>query len=164
MRQSVNRSVRRFRRRMMSKITTTRKIAFCICLIAMPCTSQSPQTTPPTASSATPPAASRYAGCVLRSGTDKDTVVLSGEAFCAKLTGTFSAEKLVGHEVDLKGVLTDGTASIPATIRVGSVTSVGKSCSDVCSLLPPGRRGLKKGDYPGKEGGTPGMAPTKPPQ
>jgi hypothetical protein len=159
------RSGGRFRRIRMGKVTVTRKIIFCVCLAALPSPGKStPQAQSPTASSAAPPTASHYAGCVQRSTTDKDTIILSGETVCAKLTGTFSSEKLVGHEVDLKGVLTDGTASVPTAIRVGSVNSVGKSCSEVCSLLPPGRRGLKKGDYPGKEGGTPGMAPTKPPQ
>jgi hypothetical protein len=148
----------------MVKMVLTRKIAVCICLATVFYPGQSTSQTPHPSSSATPHAASRYAGCVQRSTTDKDTIILSGETFCAKLTGTFSAEKLVGHEVDLKGVLTDATASVPAMINVGSIGSIGKSCSEVCSLFPPGKRGLKKGDYPGKEGGTPGMAPTKPPQ
>jgi len=147
----------------MSKTAITRMIVFCICLASMPCVAQAtPQTTPPVSS--TVPAPSHYSGCVQRSTTDKDTIILSNENLCAKLTGTFSAEKLVGHEVDLKGVLTSGTTSIPAEIRVGSIGAIGKTCPDVCSLLPPGKRGLKKGDYPGKEGGTPGAAPTKPPQ
>jgi hypothetical protein len=148
----------------MAKAAFARSIVFCICATAMPCLGQStPQAAAPVPSTPSP-AVSRYAGCVQRSTTDKDTIILSSETLCAKLTGAFSAEKLVGHEVDLKGVLTDRTASIPAVIHVGSISSVGKSCSDVCSLLPPGRRGLKKGDYPGKEGGTPGAAPTTPPQ
>jgi hypothetical protein len=148
----------------MDTTATTRMIALCIGSAAMSCLGQSGlQALPPVASTA-PPATSRYAGCVQRSTTDKDTIILSNETLCAKLTGTFSAEKLLGHEVGLKGVLTDRTVSIPATIRVVSINSVGKSCSDVCSLFPPHGRPLKNGDFPGKEGGTPGAAPPKPPQ
>ena len=132
---------------------------FGICTLTKPCLGQT--SSPPASASSS---VAHYAGCVQRSTTDKDTIILSNETLCAKLTGTFVADKLVGHEVDLKGVLTDGTASTPAAIRVNSIGSIGKSCSDVCSLLPPGKRGLKKGELPGKEGGTPGAAPTKPPQ
>lgn len=109
------------------------------------------------------PTPSNYSGCVQRSTNDKDTLILSGETVCAKLTGNFSADKLAGHEVDLKGVLTERTTSIPAAIRVTSITSTGKSCTNTCSLQPPGTRGLNKGgEKPGKEGGTPGAAPTQP--
>ena len=135
----------------------TRIVIFCICSTAMQCLGQA---TPRPAT----PAASNFAGCVQRSTTDKDTVVLSGESICAKLTGSFSAEKLVGHEVDLKGVLTERTAANPAAISVGSINSVGKACTNVCSLQPSGTRGLRGREKPGKEGGTPGAAPTTPPQ
>ena len=112
-----------------------------------------------------PPAPSNYTGCVQRSTSDKDVLILSGETVCAKLTGTFSADKLAGHEVDLKGVLSERTPANPAAIRVTSVTSVGKSCTNTCPLKPPGTRGLNKGgEKPGKEGGTPGAAPTTPHQ
>ena len=53
----------------------------------------------------------RWSLSVQRSAADKDTLILSGETVCAKLTGTFSADKLSGHEVDLKGVLTERTTS-----------------------------------------------------
>jgi hypothetical protein len=152
------------RRVLMIKTAITRTIVFCICSTAMACLGQTASQTAPPVVATAPPTNSHYTGCVQRSTTDKDTIVLSNETLCAKLNGTFSAEKLVGHEVDLKGVLTDRTASVPAVIQVGSVGSIGKSCSDVCSLFPPRGRPLKKGDYPGKEGGTPGAAPTKPQQ
>jgi hypothetical protein len=148
----------------MDTTATTRIIVLCIGSAAMSGLGQSTSQAPPPAVPTAPPAPSRYAGCVQRSATDKDTIILSNETLCAKLTGTVSVEKLVGHEVDLKGVLTDRTTSVPAAIRVMTINSVGKSCADVCSLLPPHGRPLKKGDYPGKEGGTPGAAPTKPPQ
>lgn len=142
----------------MNHIAATQIFALGICAIAIPCLSQAtPHPTTPTASS--------YAGCVQRSTADKDTLVLSGETVCAKLTGSrFTPEKLVGHEVDLKGVLTERTTTNPAVIRVDSIDSVGKSCSNTCSLQPPGTRGLRGGEKPGKEGGTPGMAPKTPPQ
>jgi hypothetical protein len=148
----------------MDNTVTTRMIVLCIFSSAMSCLGQSGSQAPPRVASAAPTSTSRYAGCVQRSTTDKDTIILSNETLCAKLTGTFSAEKLVGHEVGLKGVLTDRAISIPATIRVVSINSIGKSCADVCSLFPPHGRPLKKGDIPGKEGGTPGAAPTTPPQ
>jgi hypothetical protein len=112
----------------------------------------------------TPPASQAFQGCVQPSPTDKTTLILSAETTCAKLTGKFSATDLSGHLVDLKGVLTARTPAAPASIRVDSVTSVGKACSDVCSLHPPGTRGLGRGgETPGKEGGTPGEAPTPAP-
>jgi hypothetical protein len=138
----------------MDQIVVTRTFALCICLIALSCLGQA---TP----HPTPPVPSNFSGCVKNSTTDKDTIILSGESVCAKLTGNFSAEKLIGHQVDLKGVLTERTPTTPANIRVGSISAIGKSCSSTCSLQPPGTRGLEK---PGKEGGTPGMAPKIPPQ
>jgi hypothetical protein len=140
----------------MNQIIATRIFALGICAIAVACLSQA---TPHPAT----PAASTYAGCVQRSTADKSALILSGESVCAKLTGSFSSDKLIGHEVDLKGVLTERTASTPASIQVDTVNSIGKSCSSTCSLRPPGTRGLG-GEKPGKEGGTPGMAPKTPPQ
>jgi hypothetical protein len=143
----------------MSGTSTARIIVCCIgaqtasCLFAQPAAPAQP-----------PPAITRHTGCAQRSATDKDVIILSTEAVCAKLTGNFTADKIIGHEIDLKGALIPGTPTDPAVIRVESVSSIQKSCSDICSLSPPGRRGLKKGQYPGKEGGTPGVAPTQPPQ
>lgn len=137
--------------------SVARIVALCFCSIALECSAQ-------TAQHPAAPVASHFSGCIQHSTSDKDTVILSGETVCAKLTGTFSSEKLLGHEVDLKGVLTERTAATPASIRVSSVTSVGKSCSNTCSLQPPGTRGLRGPEKPGKEGGTPGMAPTPHPQ
>jgi len=106
------------------------------------------------------PAAAKYSGCVMRLDADKDTLEINTATTCAKLTGKFVASDIAGHEVDLTGVLTAGSGKIPASLSVGSVTSVGKSCSSTCSLLPPRSRGLGKGgELPGKEGGTPGVAP-----
>ena len=90
-------------------------------------------------------------------------LILNTETACAKLTGKFSATQLDGHEVDLKGVLTPRTSALPASLRVDAVVSVGKPCSEVCSLTPPKSRGLGKGgEIPGRQGGTPGEAPTQP--
>ena len=113
---------------------------------------------------AAPPPAQEFQGCVQQSPTDKAVLVLSTESACATLSGKFTAAQLDGHQVDLKGVLTPRTSDLPASIRVDTVVSVGKACSDVCSLRPPKSRGLGKGgEIPGKEGGTPGAAPTQPP-
>jgi hypothetical protein len=140
----------------MNHTAALRRVTLSLCVIALPCLSQ-------TAPHPTPPHPASFAGCVQRSTADKTTLILSGETVCAKLTGTFSSEKLLGHEVDLKGVLTERTASTPASIQVDTVNSIGKSCSSTCSLRPPGTRSLG-GEKPGKEGGTPGMAPKTPPQ
>jgi len=142
----------------MHPTTATRTFALSLFAVALPCLSQA---TPHPAT----PAPANFAGCVQRSTTDKNILILSGETVCAKLTGTFSSEKILGHEIDLKGVLilTERTASTPASIQVDSVNSIGKSCSNTCSLRPPGTRGLG-GEKPGKEGGTPGAAPKTPPQ
>lgn len=141
----------------MEQSTATRTLILCIGSIATQCFAQTvPHPAAPTASS--------FAGCVQRSATEKDTIVISGDSICAKLTGSFSSEKLIGHQIDLKGVLTERTTSTPASIRVGAITSIGKSCSSTCSLQPPGTRGLRGGEKPGREGGTPGAAPTTPPQ
>jgi len=110
------------------------------------------------------PPAQEFQGCVQPSPTDKTILILNTESACAKLTGKFSATQLDGHLVDLKGVLTPRTPALPASIRVDAVLKVGKPCSDVCSLRPPGTRGLGKGgEIPGKEGGTPGEVATPPP-
>ena len=138
----------------MHQIVVTRTFTLCICLIALSCLGQA-------APHPMPPISSSFSGCVNSGVTDKNTIILSGESVCAKLTGNFSAEKLIGHQVDLKGVLTERTPTTPANIHVESIHSIGKSCSNTCSLQPPGTRGLEK---PGKEGGTPGMAPKTPPQ
>jgi hypothetical protein len=94
------------------------------------------------------------------SSADKSVLVLSAAAVCAKLTGKFSAGEIAGHEIDVTGVLTPRSSAGPASIRVDAVVSVGKACTEVCSLRPPGSRGLSKGgEIPGREGGTPGEAP-----
>jgi hypothetical protein len=146
----------------MNQPAATRKVVLFLCVIATTCLGQ--ETPHPDATHPDTPHPTKFAGCVQRATTDKSTVILSGETVCAKLTGTFSAEKLIGHQVDLKGVLTERTAANPASIQVGSINSVGKSCSNTCSLQPPGTRGLHGGEKPGKEGGTPGAAPKTPPQ
>jgi hypothetical protein len=105
----------------------------------------------------------RFTGCVVRSAAEKDTLILNTETACARLTGSFPAANLAGHEVDLKGILTPRTPSTAASLHVDSVVSIGKACSDICSLQPPGTRGLGKGEKPGKEGGTPGETSTPDP-
>jgi hypothetical protein len=119
----------------------------------------------PPAAEAAPaaPPAQEFQGCVQQSPTDKTTLIINTESACATLTGKFTATQLDGHLVDLKGVLTPRTSALPASIRVDAVVSVGKACSDVCSLKPRTRGLGKGGEIPGKEGGTPGAAPVQPP-
>ena len=117
----------------------------------------------PAAQSA-PPAPQKFQGCVQPSPTDKTVLIVSTESACAKLSGKFTASKISGHQIELSGVLTPLTSTTPASIKVDSVLTVGKPCSDVCSLQPPHTRGLGHGgETPGKEGGTPGAVPTPPP-
>lgn len=106
-----------------------------------------------------PPAAATYSGCVQKAPDSPTTLVISTPTACARLTGKVSPDTLAGHAVVLNGILTPSTASAPASIQVNSVGSVGNSCSDVCSLRPPGTRGLHRPDsaVPGSEGGTPGV-------
>jgi hypothetical protein len=101
-----------------------------------------------------------FSGCVQKASGSGNTLIISGEAVCATLKGKLAEEKLIGHQVDLKGVLTARTASVAASIEVQSVEKIGESCSDVCKLQPPGTRGLrppKDHEIPGTEGGTPGV-------
>jgi hypothetical protein len=98
----------------------------------------------------------KFTGCVQK-GSD-ESIILSAPNVCAVLKGKVSAEKVSGHRIELKGVLSPATNSGPATIQVESVASVGQSCTETCSLRPHGR-GLHRpaaGEVPGSEGGTPG--------
>jgi hypothetical protein len=105
------------------------------------------------------PAPATFSGCVQKAPGSSTTLVISTPNTCATLKGQVTVDELAGHQVDLKGVLTPRTAAVAASIDVQSVTSVGKTCSDVCSLQPPRQRGL----HPGGEGGTPGaVAPPQP--
>jgi len=108
------------------------------------------------------PAAATYSGCVQKAPDVPTTLVISTPTVCAKLAGKVSADALAGHTVVLNGILTPSTASAPASIQVNSVGSVGNSCSDVCSLRPPGTRGLHRPDsaVPGSVGGTAGVTTT----
>ena len=124
-----------------------------------PATHASPA--PAAASESSKGALAPYSGCVLRSATDRNTLVLNADSVCAVLAGRLATSRLAGHQIDLKGVLTRGAAHPPgpASIQVDAIVHVGASCSDACSPLPPGKRGLGS-EKPGKEGGTPGAAPT----
>jgi hypothetical protein len=120
---------------------------------------QAPPSSPPPPKPAAPAAVS---GCVQKAPGSSTTLVISSATVCATLAGKVSVDQLSGHQVDLTGVLTPRTASTGASIQVDSVANVGKSCSDVCSLLPPHSRGLHApGAVPGSEGATPGL--TAPP-
>lgn len=114
---------------------------------------------------ATPAAPATYSGCVQKAPNSTTDLVISTPTACARLTGNVSADTLAGHQVELTGILTPRTPSAAASIQVGSVSSVGKSCTDVCSLQPPRSRGLRppeNGAVPGGEAGTPGAVPPPP--
>ena len=139
-------------------------VVTCLCVAAAQAFAQGPggSATPP----AQPAAPATYSGCVQKAPGSSTDLVISTPKVCAKLEGKVNADDLVGHQVELKGVLTPRSASAAASIQVNSVASVGKSCSEVCSLWPPGSRGLhppQNGAIPGSEGGTPGVA-APPPQ
>ncbi len=107
-----------------------------------------------------PPAPATYSGCVQKAPDSTTTLVISTPTACALLTGKVSVEKLAGHQVELTGILTPRTPTVAASIQVNSVASVGKSCTDICALRPPGTRGLHRPSenaIPGSEGGTPGL-------
>jgi hypothetical protein len=135
-------------------------IAACLGFAGTHALAQAAETT-----SAPPPAPATYKGCVQKAPGSDGTLIISTANACAKLTGKVSADSLAGHEVELQGILTPRTPSAAASIQVDSVTSVGSACTNVCSLHPPGTRGLHRpqdGAVPGTEGGTPGAAPPPP--
>ena len=115
---------------------------------------QAPESAPPK-----PSAPAKFSGCVQKAPGSSSTLVINSATVCATLKGSLADDKLVGHQIELTGVLTPRTAAAAASIQVNSVASVGQSCSDVCSLQPPRSRGLRapvSGAVPGSEGGTPG--------
>jgi hypothetical protein len=122
---------------------------------------QAPDSTPPK-----PPAPQTFQGCVQKAPGSTASLIISSGSVCATLKGSLADEKLAGHEIELTGVLTPRTGAAAASIQVNSVGSVGKSCSDVCSPLPPRSRGLHPPDQaiPGTQGGTPGLTAPQPPQ
>jgi hypothetical protein len=112
--------------------------------------------------SSAPPAPQKFQGCVLPSPNDKTVLILNTDKACATLSGNFVPADISGHTIDLTGVLTPRTPAKPASIQVDKVLTIGKPCTEVCSLRPPGTRGLGHSETPGKEGGTPGAVPTQP--
>ncbi len=106
-----------------------------------------------------PPAPATYKGCVQKAPGTDGVLLISTPSACAKITGKALGDDAIGHEVQLDGILTPRTASVPASLHVDSVISVGNVCSKVCTLRP--RRGLpspqdQQKATPGTEGGTPG--------
>jgi hypothetical protein len=96
---------------------------------------------PPASTPATPTKPATFSGCVQKAPGSSTELVISAPTACAKLTGNVPVDNLAGHQVDLTGILTPRTTSAPASIAVDSVKTVGASCTDVCSLRPPGTRG-----------------------
>jgi hypothetical protein len=131
--------------------------ALAIALAGPPAFAQAAGTAP---AAAKPPAPATYSGCVQKAPDSTTDLVISTPTACALLTGKLSVEKLAGHQVELTGILSPRTPTVAASIQVDSVGSVGKSCTDVCALKPPGTRGLHRPSdnaIPGSEGGTPGL-------
>jgi hypothetical protein len=166
----------------MSRFPTKHTLALALALgivtLALHAQSADQNTPPPTRSTAEPPASGQappthavptpggpgsaaYSGCVMASPTDKDTLILNSDLVCADLSGKFATPNLAGHQIDLSGVLTPRAGTTPASIAIDSVDKIGKSCSEVCSPLPPRSRGLG-GERPGREGGRPGATTTPP--
>jgi hypothetical protein len=157
--------------RLANRITATCKVTRGLVLgMAIACAAglgavESQGQTPETGLPPKPSAPAKFSGCVQKAPGSSSTLVISSGTVCATLKGSLAADKLVGHQIELEGVLTPRTAAAGASIQVNSVASVGQSCSDVCSLQPPRSRGLHapvNGAVPGSEGGTPGVV--APPQ
>lgn len=161
-----------------TKHTLALALALGIVTLALHAQSADQNTPPPTRSTAEPPASGQappthavpasngpssaaYSGCVMASPSDKDTLLLSTDSVCATLSGKFATPNLAGHQIDLTGEFTPRAGSTPASIAIDSVDKIGKSCSEVCSPLPPRSRGLG-GERPGREGGRPGATTTPP--
>jgi hypothetical protein len=147
-------------------IRTADRIARAACMLILAgCATLAAAQAPAQPASSTPPAPSKpanFSGCVQKAPGSATDLIISTPTACARLTGdAVSADKLSGHQVDLTGIFTPRTSSTPASIQVNSVNKVGDACSDVCSLRPPGTRGLhgpSNQAVPGSEGGTPGAA------
>ena len=137
-------------------------LAIATCFAGAQAVAQAPANPP---ADTKPFAPATYSGCVQKAPDSTTDLVISTPTACARLTGNVSADTLAGHQVELTGILTPRTPSAAASLQVDSVSSVGKSCTDVCSLRPPGTRGLHRpndGMIPGSEGGTPGLTTTPP--
>jgi len=143
-------------------LTAALLIACGLAFLPLHAAAQSGTQTAPAPAAKAPAPAREFQGCVQPSPADKTVLVLSTDTVCARLTGSLATPQLTGRQIDLKGVLTPRTHNEPASIRIDSVVSVGKPCSGVCSLRPPGTRGLGGGEIPGKEGGTPGLTTPQP--
>ncbi len=109
-----------------------------------------------------PETKTRLTGCVTRSKTVQDTLVLRSANSCTKVLGKLNATELIGHTASLEGVLTVATQKEPETLRVSGVTRVGEVCQDTCTLQPPGGRSMRKKENPTKDAATAGETSTKP--
>lgn len=100
-------------------------------------------------------------GCVTPSTQDKGKLVVRSKDSCSELGGKQAvAGRLSGHIATLEGTLTEATSADPETFTILSVKEIGQTCTETCTLEPPGSRGLKR--KMGKLGGTAGAKDTKP--
>jgi len=106
-----------------------------------------------------------FAGCVAKLPLpNQDRYVLASGGRCMLLSGTFAPAKVADHEVVLRGTLIGASGLEPLTLNVDSTVAIKDACSQTCVLEPPGARGVHNKEKPGSQGGTPGAAPSIPPQ
>ena len=99
----------------------------------------------------------KHEGCVMASPDDAKVLLLAEEASCSVLTGKLAKPDLLGHVIVLGGIDTAATTTEPQSVKVQKIVSQGVACHRVCTLEPPGHRGLHKKEKPGSQGGTPGQ-------
>ena len=104
----------------------------------------------------------KYTGCVMKS--EGGDFTFCEPAHCSLLKGEKVGERLVGHVVIVRGIVTNATDDEPRTLSVSEIVEFGKVCDQHCSLKPPGKRGVFPKEKPGSEGGTPGLVPKQTPQ
>lgn len=148
------------------KITVDRLIlvnALAISSVAMSCSAQTPGSAAVEKSGTAEKPAS-YSGCVSEISSAPGNFVLATADRCVLLDAADAKGKLAGHDVVLKGVVSEASGMVPATLHVRSTVSVKAACTRTCTLPAPGTRGAHGSERPGHEGGTPGekTEPRKP--
>jgi len=103
-----------------------------------------------------------YTGCVMRTEAGEWTFCEPDN--CSLLRGQDVDQKLVGHQVTLRAAVQNATSTMPRTLVVSAVISIGAACSQTCSPRPPIHRGIGGKEHPGSEGGTPGVTSRPAPQ
>lgn len=107
---------------------STRILAITVLAFLIPATAGAQQASQASSSS--------FTGCV--QGSYGEPFVLTAPNFCAILKGKV-ADELIGHQIQVTGVLAPATKASPATIQVASVSSVGDACTETCAARPQPR-------------------------